>query len=154
MCGPKTSATSSACSKPSTIEASHCSDAGVASWVRKATASPLAHSIARLRVPPCENSDFGISITVAPWRRAMSSEPSVEPESTISELDWDLDALAADRAEDLLELGGAVQYRDRDRDGGDRHRPRNAPLTFFESQRITRSPKRSGEVRRQERECS
>src|SRR3954451_2321487 len=80
--GPNTAATSGAWSKPSSSAASQPSCAGVASWVRKATWSPLASSISRLRVPPCENSSGAISRTTAPCRRAISCEPSVEPEST------------------------------------------------------------------------
>jgi hypothetical protein len=81
-CGPKTAATSSARSKPSSRAASHRGDAGVASCVRKATWSPEASSISRFRVRPCENSLLSIPWTRAPWRSAMSTEPSVEPEST------------------------------------------------------------------------
>src|SRR4051812_5398554 len=40
--------------------------------------------MSRLRVPPCENSSRPISITRAPYPRATSREPSVDPESTIS----------------------------------------------------------------------
>ena len=54
------------------------------SWVRNATWSPVASSISRLRVRPCPNSSRGISTTRAPWRRATSCEPSVEPESITS----------------------------------------------------------------------
>src|SRR3954454_20510888 len=80
--GPNTAATSAAWSNPSSMAASQRSWAGGASWVRKATCSPLASSISRLRVPPWENSSGAISCTTAPRLRAMSCEPSVEPEST------------------------------------------------------------------------
>ena len=57
---------------------------GTASWVRKATWSPRRVDISRLRVPPCENSLAGISITCAPWARASATVSSVEPESQIN----------------------------------------------------------------------
>ena len=70
------------------------------------------------------------------------------------QLDGHVHALRANRAQDLIEVRGAVQYGDRDRDGPNRHRPRSAPLTFFMNHRTTTRPNRSGDVNRQESECS
>ena len=122
--------------------------------MRNATTSPLERSIARLRVPPCENSDFGISIHGRAVAAGDVERAVGRARVDDQQLDGDPMRWRADRAEDLVELGGAVQYGDRDRDGPDRHRRANAPLTFFESQRTTSIPKRSGEVRRHESECS
>ncbi len=83
-CGPKTAATSSASAKPSSRAASQCFEAGVASWVRKATCSPRAMAAIALRVPPWENSCLAMRWIVAPWCSAISTEPSVEPESQMS----------------------------------------------------------------------
>ena len=83
-CGPNDSATSSASAKPPSSAASQPGPAGTESCVRNATWSPPASSISRLRVPPWENSAGGISTTRAPWRRASSCDPSVEPESITS----------------------------------------------------------------------
>ena len=46
--------------------------------------SPELRATARLRVRPCPNSSGGISITVAPAARAISSERSRDPESITS----------------------------------------------------------------------
>src|SRR2546423_1748781 len=57
--------------------ASQSSEAGSASWVRKATWSPDERSMRRLRVPPCENPPAGTSTISAPRASAAAREPSV-----------------------------------------------------------------------------
>ena len=144
-CGPNTSATSPARAKPSSSAASQPSWAGVASWVRNATWSPAASSIMRLRVPPCENSDFGIRWMRAPWRSAISSEPSVEPESTIEDLDLAVDALGAHGAEHLVEVARPVE----DGHGDGDHR---LQFSFRRIRMASVLPSRSGAVTRHDTE--
>ena len=74
--------------------------------------SPLARSAPRLRVRPWPNSRGGISSTVAPAARAISSEPSREPESITSDL---VDALARERGEQLAQVARPVLDGDRPR---------------------------------------
>ena len=95
-CGPNTSATSSACSKPSSSAASQPSCAGVASWVMNATWSPSASSIARLRVPPCENSDFGIAVDARAVALGDLQRAVGRARVDDQQLDLAVDALGAD----------------------------------------------------------
>ncbi len=79
--GPNAAPTCSASLKLPASAASQPSSAGVESWVRKATSSPLVSAMARLRVRPWPNSSGAIRTSRAPAFLAISGERSVEPES-------------------------------------------------------------------------
>ena len=128
--GPKTGATSGACSNPSSSAASQCGVAGVASWVMKATWSPEASShqqVARAAVRELVLRDRVHDRAVPPSDLLRSVRGAGIDDD---DLEFPIDLLPANRGQHLVEVARSVQHGDRNGDdaGHQRLRRRASPM--------------------------
>ena len=158
-CGPKTAATSSASAKPSSSAASQRVDAGVASWVRKATCSPRAIAAIRLRVPAVGELVLGDAVDARAVALGDLERAVGRARVPDQQLDLAVDLLGADGGQHLVEVPGAVEHRDRDGDDGHQRSRwarsrRPTRRTSLRRPATTAAVARRGVVSRQEAEPS